>query len=71
MNKIEKVARALCKFEGKDPDALYQTGTIEVVSLGHGAVGPGTGQAPQWQMYSYEARRFITAYDVLEAGGDS
>ncbi len=36
MDKIERVARALCEACGKNPDETYQAGNIEALRTGNG-----------------------------------
>lgn len=63
-SRVERVARALCQADGKDPDAL---------SLGK-MVSERPGSAfvrrqetfPSWKNYEEEARRFIRAFDAAK-----
>jgi hypothetical protein len=56
MNKIEEVARALCRAAGKSPDEMQ----IDLPK-----------QVPQWQRYEVEARKFIGAYNIMANEGFS
>lgn len=62
--KVERVARALCALEGKDPDAMMRTGNfIPVYDNGTVTVAPES--APAWRFFVREAERFAAAYEVL------
>ena len=61
--KIEAVARALCKFDGRDPNqrtrgqrpAGFQT-----------YIGDPPADGPvQWEGYKSEAERFVVAFEAL------
>jgi hypothetical protein len=62
-DRLERVARALCKADGHDPDKQVPTGAIEVVRSGQHEVMVST-----WHRYMKEARRFITALDAAKGG---
>jgi hypothetical protein len=54
MDKVEEVARALCRAAGKDPDAMQIDRPKEI---------------PQWQLYELEARKLIAAFEVMAKKG--
>lgn len=61
--KIEAVARALCKLDGRDPDQLTRSlgGRVGFVrSAGMNSDGP-----PLWESYRAEAERFVTVAEAL------
>ena len=62
--KIEAVARALCKLDGKDPDQKTRLPGGKVgfqASIGNDAIdGP-----PLWESYKAEAERFAVAAEAL------
>jgi hypothetical protein len=61
--RIERVARALCQADHKDPDAEHETRERETsnpMELAHKRI-------PNWQGFGYvkEATKFVAAYDAL------
>jgi hypothetical protein len=54
MDKVEEVARALCRATGKNPDEMQ----IDRPK-----------QTPQWQLYELEARKLIAAFEVMSKKG--
>ena len=59
-DRVERVARALCKADGKDPNARVPTGRMVI-----------TGECGSefyflWTDYEKEARRFIAALDAAQ-----
>lgn len=62
-NRVERVARAMCVEDGKDPDGQVPTGRLETVRSGNAFVQQeATDDA--WRAYEKEARRFIAALDA-------
>jgi hypothetical protein len=64
--RIERVARALCKADGKDPDQQVSTGKNASIKTPEGAISLGPEQQAAWKHFEPEARRFLAA---LEAAG--
>lgn len=64
--RVEKVARALCEAEGRDPDEEVPAGGLESVRQGNAIVQRARVQ-PLWKTMTAEAKRFIAAFDVLKA----
>ena len=62
--RIERVARALCEVDGKDPDAEHQTRERETKRVGN-AMEFGYKSIPNWQVYAKEATKFVAAFDAL------
>ncbi len=62
--KIEAVARALCKLDGKDPD---QSTRMRGGSPGfHSFAGKTEADlSPLWKTYEKEAERFVVAAEAL------
>lgn len=61
-NDLERIARALCKLDGKDPDGFG------MIAVGRSSGGSGTlitrmeaGTVPYWQSYRAAARAAIEA----------
>lgn len=62
--RIEKVARALCKHAGEDPN---QTSTVPgSINLGSGILNHDEPLA-KWRSYIQEARKFIVMHDALSS----
>jgi hypothetical protein len=63
LDRIERVARALCQADGRDPDRSIETGQWEtVVSGGHQTQRPVTLRG--WKVYEKDARQFVAALDA-------
>jgi hypothetical protein len=60
-DRVERVARALCKVDGNDPNAKVPTGRM-LTSSEH---GPEFYFA--WADYEKEAQRFIAAIDPAQS----
>jgi hypothetical protein len=50
MDKVEEVARALCRATGKNPDEMQIDRPKDI---------------PQWQLYELEARKLVAAFEVM------
>ncbi len=63
--KIEAVARALCKADGRDPD---QGTGMEGGDVGfHSFAGrTDSERVPLWRAYAKEAERFVVAAEALQ-----
>ena len=62
--KIEAVARALCKFDGRDPDQKTREPGGGVGF--RASLGAGSGEGPPlWDAYRAEAERFVVAATAL------
>lgn len=62
MDRVERVARAMCKADGEDPDHLIHADMES---------GPGSGFEHQkrvlnWTNYEREARLFLAALDATK-----
>jgi hypothetical protein len=62
-DRVERVARAMCKADGKDPDEQMPTGHVTVR-----AFVQEEATVSAWQKYEPEARRFIAALDAATGG---
>lgn len=61
--RIERVARALCQADGRDPDRSIETGQWEtVVSGGHQTQRLVTLRG--WKAYEKDAKQFVAALDA-------
>jgi hypothetical protein len=60
--RIEKVARALCRHDGRDPDAM----STDASSINFN-VNPNNPQYPRWRDYIGDAREFVVMHDALNA----
>jgi hypothetical protein len=54
MDRVERVARAICKADGEDPDHMMQPGTESE---------PEQKQKRNWTNYERQARLFLAALD--------
>ncbi len=62
-DRIERVARALCQADGRDPDRSVETGQWQtVVSGGQQTRRPVTLRG--WKVYEKDARQFLAALDA-------
>ena len=64
MDCIERVARALCSSEGKNPDEPHFTDKIEI-SREKGHMVQRHVKVPLWATYIAEARKFMAVYEAL------
>jgi hypothetical protein len=66
MDKIEKVARAMCIARGTDPDADSGRGPIGTTRLGRSAMATSYSFGPQplanWPTCEEEAKVFVAAH---------
>lgn len=62
--KIEAVARALCVFDGKDPDGNTELRRSPGFHPTAGAAA--TAHVPLWRSYRQEAERFVVAAEALQ-----
>jgi hypothetical protein len=61
--QVARVARALCAFDGKDPEEHVDIGGVTSYRRGNEMVtGPVRG--PQWRTYRVEAQRFMIAFNA-------
>jgi predicted nucleotidyltransferase len=63
-DRVERVARAMSKADGKDPDRQEPTGRMETVRLSANSVEQREATIKAWRAYEKEARRFIAALDA-------
>jgi hypothetical protein len=64
-DRIERVSRALCQADGRDPDRSIETGQWEtVVSGGLQTRRPVTLRG--WKVYEKDARQFLAALDAAQ-----
>ena len=62
--RIERVARALCQADHKDPDAEHETRERETSN----PMELAQKRIPNWRRYEYvkEATKFVAAFDALQ-----
>jgi hypothetical protein len=64
-DRIERVARALCQADGRDPERSIETGQWEtVVARGLQTRRPVTLRG--WKVYEKDARLFLAAFDAAQ-----
>jgi hypothetical protein len=61
--RVERVARAICNAEGKNPDEMVPRGHMENIHVRRGGARR-EATAPAWKSYEQEARRFLAAFDA-------
>lgn len=68
MDKVETVARAMCRADGGDPD--FKTWAFDdpdrEATIGGGDIVVGVARGPRWHQYRRLARRFIAAHSALK-----
>jgi hypothetical protein len=62
-DRIERVARALCRADGRDPDRAIETGQWETVAAG-GMQTRRPVTIRGWNAYEKNARQFLAALDA-------
>jgi hypothetical protein len=65
---VERVARALCSVDGRDPDDPVETGGVHTQRADNEFVSEPV-EGPLWHMYREKAERFVAAYEALSAAG--
>ncbi|RAK66365.1 hypothetical protein [Phenylobacterium kunshanense] len=70
MDKIERVARAICAARGKNPDGDSGTGALRTVRRGN-LVTQDRDPIPNWRLSETDAKVFIAAQEALEMGDDT
>jgi len=67
MDKIERVARALCLARGRAPDEDSGKGKLRAVPLdgSSGGFAQARDPAPNWQDFGRDARVFVAAYEAV------
>jgi hypothetical protein len=55
MDRVERVARAMCRADGEDPDHMMEAGTESA---------PEQRQKRNWTNYERQARLFLAALDA-------
>jgi hypothetical protein len=55
MDRVERVARAMCKADGEEPDHMMETGTES-----------GPVQKRNWTNYERQARLFLAGLDAVQ-----
>ena len=61
MDRIERVARAICKADGGDPDHLIRAAKENGIEG-----GPEQAQKPNWTNYERQARLFLAGLDAAK-----
>jgi hypothetical protein len=63
--RVEKVARALCRAAGEDPEKEVQTGEMEMRLHEGRAIEHRPVTVPGWHRHVAAARWFVAAFDAL------
>lgn len=59
-DRLNRVARALCVADGRDPDEVVKVGT-EAMPIDRGMSFQQDVHGPAWTTYTSEARRMVAA----------
>jgi hypothetical protein len=74
MDKIERVARAICEAKGKDPDSDSGRGQLMTVTRSSSAFAVSYSQErealPNWRLFEADAAVFVAAHRALETADD-
>ena len=57
MDRVERIARAMCKADGEDPDHMMETVTESA---------PEQGQKRNWTNYERQARLFLAGLGAVK-----
>lgn len=64
-NPVERVARAFCRHDRRNPDLLVQSEKMHPVIAEDGIAELKTIEMPLWHQYIDEAERFVVGYQAL------
>ncbi|MCJ2132680.1 hypothetical protein MKK69_01115 [Methylobacterium sp. J-026] len=69
---VERVARALCKFDGREPDSVASSDRTEPFVTEDGIAVLRSIEEPAWKKYVREASRLVAAFRAFTGpeGGD-
>lgn len=62
MDRVERVARAMCKADGEDPDHLFRAD----MESGTGSGSEYQKRVLNWTNYEREARLFLAGLDAVK-----
>ena len=62
---VERVARALCRYAGHDPDQLIATERVEPIMTQEGVTFERGVDEPAWKSYAEEAGRLVAAFEAF------
>ena len=62
---VERVARALCRYAGHDPDVKIPVERLEPVIAEEGVAFERATEEPAWKAYAAEAGRLVTAFEAF------
>ncbi|GJE46741.1 hypothetical protein [Methylobacterium soli] len=62
---VERVARALCRYAGYDPDQPVPTERVEPILTPEGVAFERSVDEPAWKVYAEEAGRLVAAFDAF------
>ena len=66
MDRVERIARAMCMADGDDPDKLIGAG-METVPIGSSGSERREKAVHNWTSYERQARLFLAALDAVQA----
>jgi hypothetical protein len=64
MDRLERVARALCIGEGENPDGEAQSHALSEFAAMQAAEARGEVFKPRWREFEKKAQAFIAAFDA-------
>lgn len=62
IDPVESVARALCKFDGREPDSMASSNRTEPYTTEDGITVLRSLEEPAWKKYVREASRLVAAF---------
>lgn len=71
MDPVERVARALCKFDGQEPDSVASSDRTEPFVTDDGIAVLRSVEEPSWKKYIREASRLVAAFQAFADPEDS
>ncbi|MCJ2020540.1 hypothetical protein MKK84_24455 [Methylobacterium sp. E-065] len=67
---VERVARALCKFDGREPDSMASSNRTEPYITEDGITVLRSLEEPAWKKYVREASRLVAAFRAFSDSDD-
>lgn len=68
-NTVERVARAFCRNDGRNPDLIVPSEQMHPAIAADGIAELKPVPVPLWHQYVEEAERFVVGYQAI-IGGD-
>lgn len=65
VDPVERVARALCRFDGREPDSVAASDRTEPFITEDGIAVLRSVEEPAWKKYTREAARLVAAFQAF------